>query len=94
MVRSNERTQNTSPTLTSSDGELLVDFSDPKRCLKPVDQWPSATPIGHAMSSAEEWYKIVERSLRLGFVDTVNEADGYFFVTVEANCLQRSNGSI
>ena len=63
------------PVVRFLDGELLGDLSDPKRCLKPVEQWPSVTPIGHVMASDEEWYKIVERGLRLGLMDTVDEAD-------------------
>ena len=33
------------------------------------------TPIGHVLASDEEWYKIVERGMRLGHIDTVDEAD-------------------
>ena len=63
------------PVARFLDGELFGDLSDPKQCLKPVEQWPSATPIGHVKASDEEWCKIVERGLRLGLVDTVDEAD-------------------
>ena len=37
-----------------------------------MEQW---TPVRHVKASDEEWYKIVERGLRLGLVDTVDEAD-------------------
>ena len=63
------------PIVRFFDGELLGDLSDPKRCMKPVEQWPSVTLIGHVMASDEEWYKIVEQGLRLGLMDTVDEAD-------------------
>ena len=71
------------PVVRFLDGELLGDLSDPKRCLKPVEQRPSVTPIGHVMASDEEWYTIVERGLRLGLMDTVDEAD--FSATTTAN---------
>ena len=60
------------------DGELSGDLSNPKRCFEPVEKWPSVTPIGHIMAPHdEEWYKIVQRGLRLGLLDTINEAE-YF----------------
>ena len=54
------------PVVRFLDGKLSSDLSDPNRCVNPVQQWPSVTPIGHVMASDEEWYKIVERGLRLG----------------------------
>ena len=71
------RTEHTGllPLVRFLDGELLGDLSDPKRCLKPVEQWPSVTPIGRVMASDEELYKIVERGLRLSLMDAADEAD-------------------
>jgi len=56
-------------------GELLDDLTDPRRCLRPVSEWPSETPSSRVYASDEEWYKIVKAGYERGMMVEVPEAN-------------------
>ena len=56
-------------------GELAQDMSDPKRCLLPVEEWPTTTPKSKVYASDSEWYDIVHAGWKRGMIDEVPEHD-------------------
>ena len=56
-------------------GELLDDLEDPQRCLRPVSEWPTETPVSRVHASDEEWYKIVKAGHERGIFAEVAESD-------------------
>ena len=56
------------PILGLLEGELWEDLADPRRCLRPVEEWPDEPPQSRVHASDEEWYQIVGEGLRRGIL--------------------------
>ena len=56
------------------DPHLVAEFADPRTCLRPVESWPSRTPLSKFFAEDRDWFETVLAAFKRGMMAPV--ADG------------------